>query len=107
MIKHIVLVAFKSELREDEIADIFAELHRIENEIEGLTHISSGRSQSPEHMERGYMHGFVAHFDNWEALKRYQEHPDHRRLGAMLIENAVNGRDGILVFDLPSANHVE
>lgn len=101
MIRHIVLIRFRPELTESEIADIFAELHAIEGNIPGLIAITSGRSESPEKIERGYMHGFVADFTDWAALAAYQDHPNHKRLGARLVANAVEGLDGILVFDLP------
>ena len=103
MIQHIVLIQFKPSLSSAMIADIFSELHKIEGQVEGLVSIQSGRSESPEHMERGYLHGFIASFSDWDALARYQNHPDHQKLGARLVENAENGRDGILVFDLPVA----
>ena len=45
---------------------------------------------------------FIADFDSWESLAQYQQHPDHKKLGARLVENAVGGLDGILVFDLPT-----
>lgn len=101
MIRHIVLVRFDPGLTEAEIADIFAELHAIEGKVPGLLSILSGRSESPEKIERGYLHGFTADFTGWDALAAYQEHPDHKRLGARLVANAVGGLDGILVFDLP------
>lgn len=103
MIRHIVLVRFRPEVTEAEIADIFAELHRIEGKVPGLGAILSGRSESPEQIERGYLHGFTADFADWAALAAYQDHPDHKRLGARLVAGARGGKDGILVFDLPVA----
>lgn len=103
MIRHIVLIRFRHDLSEDDIADIWRELHAIEGRISGLIEITSGRSESPEKIERGYLHGFVADFADWAALAAYQEHPDHRRLGQRLVDNAEGGLDGILVFDLPVA----
>ena len=63
--------------------------------------IISGRSESPEKIERGYMHAFMVDFVDWESLSAYQAHPDHKKLGARLVANAVGGLEGILVFDLP------
>jgi Stress responsive A/B Barrel Domain len=103
MIRHIVLIKFTPGLSEAEIGAIFAELHAIEGKVPGLLTITSGRSESPEQMERGYMHGFVADFADWDGLQAYQDHPDHQRLGAKLVANAVGGKDGILCFDLPVA----
>lgn len=101
MIRHIVLIRFREGLGEAQIADIFAELHAIAGRVPGLRSITSGRSESPERIERGYHHGFVADFDDWAALQAYQDHPAHKALGARLVANATGGLDGILVFDLP------
>ncbi len=101
MIRHIVLVRFRPDLGEDAISDIWAELHRIKGKVPGILSITSGRSESPERIERGYMHGFVVDFTDWQALAAYQAHPAHQRLGARLTGGAVGGIDDILVFDLP------
>jgi hypothetical protein len=50
------------------------------------------------------MHGFVADFADWAALETYQQHPDHKRVGAALVASAQGGIEGILVFDLPVFN---
>lgn len=101
MIRHIVLVRFNPELPEEEISDIWRELREIDGKVPGLSAIRAGRSESPEKIERGYMHGFTVDFTDWDALAAYQDHPDHKKLGARLVANAVGGLDGILVFDLP------
>lgn len=96
MIRHIVLVQFKEDAPVDAL---FAELHDIKDKVPGLIAISSGMSESPEQMERGHMHGFVVDFDSWDGLQTYQDHPDHKALGAKLVAHAIGGIDGILVFD--------
>ena len=98
MIRHIVLIKARPEVTEADIAAIFADLHRLE--LPGLLAIHSGRSESPEQIERGYMHGFTVDFADWQALAAYQAHPDHKRVGAALVAAAEGGIDGILVFDL-------
>jgi len=98
MIRHIVLLKARPEVTEAHIAAIFADLHRLE--LPGLLAIHSGRSESPEQIERGYMHGFTVDFTDWQALAAYQDHPDHKRVGAALVAAAQGGIDGILVFDL-------
>ncbi len=103
MIRHIVLIRFDPAVSEPTIDGLFDELQEIEGKVPGLLSITSGRSESPEQMERGYMHGFVVDFDDWDGLQRYQVHPDHQRLGARLVANAEGGKDGILCFDLPVA----
>jgi hypothetical protein len=101
MIRHIVLIRFREDVSASTIDGIFADLMAIKDKLPGVLSITAGRSESPEKIERGYMHGFVADFADWETLEAYQRHPDHRRVGSMLVANAVGGLDGILVFDLP------
>ena len=105
MIRHIVLIRFRADVSEAAIAAIFADLQAIKSKLAGVLAITAGRSESPEHIERGYMHGFVADFADWAALAAYQDHPDHKRVGAALVANAIGGIDGILVFDLPISIH--
>ena len=101
MIRHIVLIRFLPTQSDGQIADLFAELHAINGKITGLLAITAGKSESPEQMERGYMHGFVVDFSDWAALQAYQDHPEHQVLGAKLTAAAVGGKEGILCFDLP------
>ncbi len=98
MIRHIVLLKARPEISEDHICAIFAELNRLT--LPGILAIFSGRSESPEKIERGYLHGFTVDFTDWQALAAYQDHPDHKRVGAALVAAAEGGVDGILVFDL-------
>jgi hypothetical protein len=100
MIRHIVLTKFKPDTQEAKIAEIYAGLSALANKLEGAQNFTGGRSESPEQIERGYMHGFVIDFDSWDALQRYADNPEHQALGGQLVENAVGGIDGILVLDL-------
>ena len=99
MIRHIVLLKARPEVTEAHIESIFADLHALQ--LPCLLAIHSGRSESPEKIERGYLHGFTIDFADWDALATYQAHPDHKRAGAALVAAAQGGLDGILVFDLP------
>lgn len=100
MIRHIVLIKFKPDVSEMLVAELFTELHQIKDKVPSVASITSGRSESPEKMERGYMHGFVVDLADWDGLQAYQDHPAHKKLGAKLVENAVSGIDGILCFDI-------
>ncbi len=101
MIRHIVLLKAHPEVTEARIRAIFADLHALQ--LPGILAIHSGRSESPEQIERGYLHGFTVDFADWDSLATYQAHPDHKRVGAALVAAAQGGLDGILVFDLPIA----
>jgi hypothetical protein len=99
MIRHIVLIRFRPEVSDTTIFAIFDEIAAIKVHIPGVIDIRSGKSQSPEQIERGYMHGFTVDFESWEALQAYQDHPDHKAAGAKLVAGAVGGIEGILVVD--------
>ncbi|MDP2119168.1 MAG: Dabb family protein [Hoeflea sp.] len=101
MIRHIVLIRFRAEVTEAQIAAIFDDLRSIDGKVAGLSAICAGRSESPEQIERGYLHGFTIDFTDWAALAAYQAHADHQRVGSALVAHAQGGIDGILVFDLP------
>ena len=103
MIRHIVLTKFKPDTSEAIISDIYNGLSAVADALPGAKGFTGGRSESPEQIERGYMHGFVIDFDDWDALQTYADNPDHKALGGRLVENAVGGIDGILVLDLPVA----
>ena len=100
MIRHIVLTKFKPETSEETISEIYRGLAEVSGKLEGVQNFTGGRSQSPEQIERGYMHGFVIDFDDWDALKQYADNEEHKALGGQLVANAVGGIDGILVLDL-------
>ena len=100
MIRHLVLTKFKPDTTEDEIAGIYAGLSALAKKLPGAQNFTGGRSESPEQIERGYMHGFVIDFDNWAALQNYANDPEHQALGGQLVANATGGIDGILVLDL-------
>ena len=100
MIRHIVLTKFKPGTTEDKIAEIYAGLSALSEQLPGARNFTGGRSESPEQIERGYMHGFVIDFDSWDALQTYADNPEHQALGSQLVANSVGGVDGILVLDL-------
>lgn len=97
MIRHIVLIRFRAEVAEATIAGIFAVLPGLAAKL-GVLSCAYGRSQSPEQIERGYMHGFTLDFADWAALATYAADPDHQAFGGQLVAHAAP--DGILVFDL-------
>lgn len=100
MIRHIVLIRFQPQVSEAQIATIFAALPRLAEKLPGILTFAFGRSESPEQIERGYMHGFTIDFTGWDSLQTYADDPDHKSFGNQLVAHAVGGIDGLLVFDL-------
>ena len=98
MIRHIVLIRFRPDVTEAQVAAMFTALPQLAAKL-GFT-CAAGRSASPEQIERGYMHGFTIDFADWAALAEYAVHPDHQAFGGQLVAHAQGGVEGILVFDL-------
>jgi hypothetical protein len=99
MIRHIVLIRFRTDVAEEKIGQILSALGPLCARL-GAAFVV-GRSESPEKIERGYLHGFTIDFASWEALATYAEDPAHKAFGGQLVAHAQGGIDGILVFDLP------
>lgn len=100
MIRHIVLIRFQPQVSEAEIAAFFTALPKLAAQVPGLLAYTCGRSESPEKLERGFMHGFTIDFADWAALQAYAVHPDHQSFGGTLVAHAEGGLAGLLVFDL-------
>ena len=88
MLKHIVFLKFKKEAKESDISGIeksLGELPGIVPEIKGFEFgrdvVRSGRS---------YDFALVSTFDDLDAMKRYQVHPDHQKLLVVLLEVCEN-----------------
>ena len=103
MIRHIVLIRFQPSVTEDESSSIFAARPHLAAKLPGMLSYAAGRSESPEQIERGYLHGFTIDFTGWDALQTYADDPDHKAFGAQLVAHAQGGIDGLLVFDLKVA----
>lgn len=100
MIRHIVLIRFQPQVTEAEIAVMFSAIPVLAARLPGVVAHAAGRSESPEKIERGYLHGFTIDFASWAALQGYADDPDHKAFGGSLVAHALGGIDGILVFDL-------
>lgn len=75
MLKHIVLLKFKKETAEDKKETLLEKLETLPAKISEIKGYEMGYDiiQSP----RSFDFGLIATFDDLEALKRYQSHPEH------------------------------
>ena len=100
MIKHCVFLNFKSEISESEQFDIFEGLSNLKNQIEGLNDFEYGNNLDFEQKSANYNSGFIASFENHQALLEYNENPEHALLGSKLVSMCKGGHQGIIVFDI-------
>lgn len=97
MIHHIVLLR----VPESNTARVKTAIEGIaELNLSGFKGLVSSANLSPEQRKQGFNLGFIALFETWEALARYQSHEDHKKQGAELLAALANPDDDLLVFDL-------
>lgn len=95
-IRHTVLVRFS---RETDVPAVFAALKALQQSIPGILAISAGADVSPEGLQRGHTHGFTVDFRDAAARDAYLPHPEHQKVGAMIVAAAVGGIEGVTVLD--------
>jgi len=75
MLKHVVFMKFKEGTTDDQISDLERSLGALPAVIPEIRLYEFGRDVVRS--ERSYDFCLVSAFENMEALKRYQVHPDH------------------------------
>ena len=96
MIRHVVFVKFKPS---EEVDKIFDALKALQHKIPGIISITTGKDNSPEGLQRGNTHGFTVDFVDVAARDAYLPHPEHQKVGAMIVAAAEGGIEGITVVD--------
>lgn len=99
MIRHVVLINFRTELDESAIGLALNSVVKLKDRIDGILAVTAGANNSPENLEKGFRHGFVVDFRDAAARDAYLPHPEHAQVGKALVEAAEGGVAGILVFD--------
>jgi hypothetical protein len=99
MVRHVVLLRFAATQSAADIDAIFHSLKQLQNHVDGILNISVGVNSSPEGLQRGYTHGFTVDFKDEAARDAYLPHPEHQKVGAMIVAATEGGIDGVLVVD--------
>jgi hypothetical protein len=82
MLTHVVLFKFKPETTAAEIQQLAEGLGRLPHVIEDIREFRFGKDVLRS--ERSYDLGLVSSFDDLEALQRYQVHPEHQKVVAIV-----------------------
>lgn len=75
MLKHVVFMKFKQGTTEGEIQDLQKSLGALPAKISEIKEYQCGPDVL--HTERSYDFALVSAFEDLDAMKRYQVHPDH------------------------------
>jgi len=83
-LRHIVLFKFKESASEAEIKEAEEAFKALQGKIGEIKDFEWGLNNSPEHLNKGFTHGFLLTFDSEEGRDTYLPHPDHKALGGIL-----------------------
>ena len=96
MIRHAVFCRFRGDA---DIAAISAALKGLQSKIDGILAITIGADASPEGLQKGFTHGFTVDFTTAAARDAYLPHPEHQKVGAMIVAAVDGGVGGLAVID--------
>ena len=99
MIRHIVLVKFRSDITDSDKQAIYDKLNALRDRVSGILAASFGANVSPEGFAQGFDDGFSMDFESAAARDAYLVDPEHRKVGPQLVSMLEGGRAGLLVFD--------
>lgn len=95
MIRHILLVRFKSTASTESIASVEKAFQSIPSKIEGIDSVEWGKNNSTEEKNQGYTHCIMINFIDDVARDRYLPHPEHLALVDIFRPTI----EDIIVFD--------
>lgn len=95
MIRHILLIKFKSTAETNDINMLKASFKSMPSKVEGVHSVEWGLNDSPEGKNKGYTHAVVMNFVDNAGRDNYLSHPEHdelKKLFRPILED-------IVVFD--------
>ena len=96
MIRHILLMKFKTSAKSDQIESMFRQFSELKTQINDIHSIEYGENQNPEKLNKEYTHAALVTFSSTLARDQYLIHPDHKKLEAVLLSLL----DDLIVFDI-------
>lgn len=84
VLRHVVLFKFNENASPDTIKTLEKKFNALSNSIKEIKAFEWGLNNSPEGLNKGFTHCFLATFDNEAGLAVYLPHPDHQAFVAEL-----------------------
>jgi hypothetical protein len=78
-LRHVVLVKFKSESTDKDIAAIVDGFKVLKKSISQLKDFEWGTNNSPENLDEGLTHAFTLTFSSEKDRDEYLVHPEHKK----------------------------
>ena len=96
MIRHVVFCRFR---KDADVDAVFTALKALQHKIDGILAITCGPDMSPEGLQKGFTHGFMVDFVSAAARDAYLPHPEHQKVGALVVAAVEGGVEGLAVVD--------
>lgn len=101
MIRHMVALRFKPEIKKADIDAVADELAGLRQTLGGIADYAFRDNVSPEtEVVHGFNHMFWFDFETEAARDAYLVDPNHQAVGAKLVAMALDGPEGIFVCDV-------
>lgn len=84
MLKHVVLFKFKDDAKPEDIKKIEEAFKALQSQIKEIKAFEWGLNNSPENLNQGFTHCFVASFASEKDRDTYLPHPKHKEFVALL-----------------------
>lgn len=79
---------------------LYRAIHNLQHQLPGWLGVVSGANVTPEiGMDKGYTGGFIIDFIDETARNAYLENGQHQQIGTEIVNSAIGGVEGIMVFD--------
>ncbi|WP_223421381.1 Dabb family protein [Tateyamaria pelophila] len=100
MIRHCVMLRLREDADPRQVNAVMLDLAKVVDRLDGCGDFCAGPNRDFEDKTPDYAYGFTLDARNAKALAAYAVDPEHKALGAQLVDLCHGGGDGILVFDI-------
>ena len=83
--RHIVIFKYKPEATNEQIEKVTKALGDLKHRIPGIVDFEHGVNDSPENKNHGFTHVYLFTFEDAAARDTYLPHPEHQKVGSMLV----------------------
>lgn len=84
MLQHVVLFKFKDDAKPEDVKKIEEAFKALQSQIKEIKAFEWGLNNSPENLNQGFTHVFVASFASEKDRDTYLPHPKHKEFVALL-----------------------
>lgn len=99
MIRHIVLIKFKSGVSDEKIDQLLLQMSKTKDSFPKMRSFSWGKNCTKEPYNSGYSHCFEMEFDNENDIEHYLKSEAQERATDEFIPYLEDGLNSVIIFD--------